>query len=101
MQSLHCAITIIGGRQPARDGGVLANFPTFRLLDLSACWFFGVVADGGGSPLLLGAWKRGGEHGAGRGRSLGLAYRRGKEVASAQTGGQVRVRGKREGLQGV
>lgn len=65
MQSLHCAITIIGGRQPARDGGVLANFPTFRLLDLSACWFFGVVADAGGGYVCAGVRSK-----DGRGRWL-------------------------------
>lgn len=44
MQSLHCAITIIGGRQPARDGGVLANFPTFQLSDFSTCRLAGSLA---------------------------------------------------------
>ena len=80
--------------------GWVLGFPTSRLLDLLVCWFFGVVVGAGGAPLLLGVWKRGGERGwcspavdAGRVHSLGLAYRRGKEAASAQAGGQVRVRG--------
>lgn len=41
VQSLHCAITITGGWQPARYwwcASQLSNFPTFRLLDLLALW---------------------------------------------------------------
>lgn len=44
VQSLHCAITITGGRQPARVDGMLTSFPTFRLLDLLALWLVPVEA---------------------------------------------------------
>ena len=40
-------------------GGALANFPASRLVDLSACWFFSVVAGAGGS---LPHWVVAGQH---------------------------------------
>lgn len=59
VQSLHCAITITGGWQPARYwwcARQLSGFPTFQLLDLSASWFVS-VATGGGDCVCVGTAK--------------------------------------------
>ena len=52
VQSLHCAITISGGWQPARCwwcARQLSNIPTFRLLGLLALWLVVGTARGGGT----------------------------------------------------
>ena len=50
VQSLHCAITISGGWQPARCwwcARQLSNIPTFRLLGLLALWLVVGTVHGG------------------------------------------------------